>query len=160
MQLIDITEADLADVLALNEASVPHVSSVDLEQMRWFAENAFYFRIARVEGEFAGFLIGLRPGIDYGSENYRWFCTNYVDFGYVDRVAVAGSARRLGVASRLYDDFAETLRGQVEHMTCEVNVRPPNKSSMDYHKTHGFMQVGTQETEGGTKQVAMLERKL
>ena len=160
MQLTDITEANLADVLALNEASVPHVSSIDLEQMRWFARNAFYFRVAHVNGEFAGFLIGLRPGIDYGSENYRWFCAKYADFGYVDRVAVAASARRLGVASRLYDDFAETLRGQVEHMTCEVNVRPPNQSSMDYHATHGFVQVGTQETEGGTKQVAMLERKL
>jgi hypothetical protein len=39
MQALDVTEADLEDVLALNEASVPHVSSADLEQMRWFAAN-------------------------------------------------------------------------------------------------------------------------
>lgn len=160
MQLSDISAADLETVLALNEASVPHVNSIDLEQMRWFASNAFYFRVARVDEEFAGFLIGLRPGLDYGSENYRWFCDQYGDFGYVDRVAVDESARRLGVASRLYDDFADRLRGHVEHMTCEVNIRPPNESSMRYHEMHGFVQVATQETEGGLKKVALLEKKL
>jgi len=160
MQLSDITQADLGAVLALNEASVPHVNSIDLDQMRWFASNAFYFRVAHVDGKFAGFLIGLRPGLDYGSENYRWFCDHYDDFGYVDRVAVDESARRFGVASRLYDDFASRLRGHVDCMTCEVNIRPPNESSMRFHKTHGFAQVATQETEGGSKKVALLEKRL
>jgi predicted GNAT superfamily acetyltransferase len=160
MQLSDIAEADLDLVLALNEASVPHVNSIDLSQMRWFATNAYYFRIARVDGRFAGFLIGLRPGLEYGSENYRWFCDNYPDFGYVDRVAVDASARRLGVASRLYDDFAEKLHGHVDCMTCEVNIRPSNESSMRYHEIHGFVQVASQETEGGAKKVALMEKKL
>ena len=160
MQLSDITEADLAAVLALNEASVPNVNSIDLEQMRWFAANAFYFRVARIEGRFAGFLVGLRPGLAYASENYRWFCNNYADFGYVDRVAVDAGARRSGVASRLYEDFADRLGGQVECMTCEVNIRPANESSMRYHETHGFVQVASQETEGGLKKVALLEKKL
>jgi len=38
MQLTVVTAADLEHVLALNEAAVPHVNSIDLEQMRWFAE--------------------------------------------------------------------------------------------------------------------------
>jgi len=160
MQLLDITDTDLDSVLALNEASVPHVSSIDLDQLRWFASNAFYFRIARVSGRFAGFLIGLRPGLDYSSENYRWFSENYTDFGYIDRVAVDHDARRFGVASRLYDDFARKLRGHVDCMTCEVNLRPPNISSMRYHESHGFVQVASQETEGGSKEVALLEKKL
>jgi predicted GNAT superfamily acetyltransferase len=160
MQISDITDADLAAALALNESSTPHVNNIDLDMMRWFAANAFYFRVATIEGRFAGFLIGLRPGVDYASENYRWFCNNYKDFGYIDRVAVADSARRCGVASRLYDDFAAALRGQVEIMTCEVNIRPPNESSMRYHETQGFVQVATQETEGGKKQVALMEKKL
>jgi len=109
MQMADITEADLDTVLSLNEASVPHVSSIDLGQIRWFAEQAFYFRVAHVEDQFAGFLIGLRPGIDYKSENYRWFCEHHREFGYIDRVAVAPEARRLGIASALYADFANEL---------------------------------------------------
>jgi len=160
MQISDVTESDLVDVLALNEASLPHVSNLDMERTRWFAANAQYFRVARIEGLFAGFLIGLRPGIDYSSDNYRWFCENYADFAYVDRVAVAASARRQGVASRLYDDFANTVRGEVDIMTCEVNIRPTNESSMRYHELHGFRQVASQETEGGKKEVAMLEKTL
>ena len=160
MQIQNVNADDLADVLALNEAAVPHVNSIDLEQMQWFAANAFFFKIARIDGRLAGFLIGLRPGLDYGSENYRWFCENYNDFGYIDRVAVDAAARRFGVASRLYEEFEQALGDEVDVMTCEVNTRPPNESSMRYHETHGFRRVATQETEGGSKEVALLEKKL
>ena len=160
MQITDITEADLANVLALNESSTPHVNNIDMDMMRWFAAHAFYFRIAWIDDRLAGFLIGLRPGLEYGSENYRWFCDNYPEFGYIDRVAVEASARRCGVASRLYEDFARLLRGTVPVLTCEVNIRPANESSMRYHETHGFVQVATQETEGGKKKVALMEKTL
>ena len=160
MQISDIGAADIEKALELNESSVPHVSSISLNEMRWFADHAHYFRVARIDGELAGFLIGLRPGLPYTSPNYTWFCDNYNDFGYVDRVAVAESVRRKRVASTLYDDFAETLAGKVEVMTCEVNIRPPNESSMRYHELHGFARVATQETEGGKKEVALLEKKL
>jgi predicted GNAT superfamily acetyltransferase len=102
----------------------------------------------------------MRPGLAYESANYRWFSNNYEDFGYVDRVAVSPTTRRLGIASALYQDFATTLRGHVDVMTCEVNIRPPNESSMRYHEQHGFVRVGSQETEGGKKEVALLEMKL
>lgn len=160
MQISDVTPADLDDIHRLNEASVPHVSSVSREEMQWFANNAQHFRVARINGVFAGFLIGLRPGLSYGSLNYRWFCDNYDDFGYVDRVAVSQSARRNGVASALYEDFATALSNVVDAMTCEVNIRPANESSMRYHQRHGFVQVGSQQTEGGTKEVALMEKRL
>ena len=160
MQISDITAADLDAALALNEASVPHVSSIDLEKIRWFAGQAFYFRIARVDGRFAGFLFGLRPRVNYPSEYYRWFCETYRDFGYFDRVAVAPEARRLGIASALYDDFASELQGEVQVMTCEVNIRPANATSMRFHERHGFIQVASQEIENGTKEVALMEKRL
>ena len=160
MQILDITAEDLVDVSALNEASLPHVSNMDPEQTQWFAAIAHYFRVARIDGQLAGFLIGLRPGVDYMSENYQWFCRNYADFAYIDRVAVDTAFRRLGVASALYDDFAESVRGEVDVLTCEVNRRPPNESSMHYHELHGFRQVASQQTEGGKKEVAMMEKKL
>lgn len=160
MQISDLDPAQLESVHELNQASVPHVSSVSLEEMQWFADNAHYFRVVSIDAALAGFLIGLRPGLAYASPNYGWFSVNYEDFGYVDRVAVADSARRKGVASALYDDFANTLFGEVAVMTCEVNIRPPNESSMRYHEQHGFVRVATQETEGGRKEVALLEKKL
>jgi len=160
MKIADITSGDLDAVLRLNQESVPHVSSIDLATMQWFATHAHYFRVASVQEKLAGFLIGMRPGLPYESPNYRWFSDNYEDFGYIDRVAVSPTARRLGVASGLYQDFAATLRGQVDVVTCEVNIRPPNESSMRYHEQHGFVRVATQETDGGKKEVALLEMKL
>lgn len=143
----------------MNQASVPHVSSISDEDMNWFSENAHYFRVARLGDELAGFLIGLRPGLGYNSPNYRWFCDRYEDFAYIDRVAVAESARRQRVASFLYDDFAGALGGEVSVMTCEVNIRPTNEASMRFHSLQGFIQVGTQETEGGKKKVALMEKR-
>ncbi len=160
MEIKDVSRDDLEEVLRLNEDSVPHVSRIDLAQMEWFASNANYFRVVRHERDLAGFLIGLRPGLPYSSPNYRWFSENYSDFGYIDRVAVSAAARRKGIASRLYQDFAGSLRGKVNVMTCEVNIRPPNESSMRYHERQGFVRVATQETEGGKKEVALLEKKL
>lgn len=160
MRIEHVTAEDLAGILALNEAAVPHVNNIDFEQVQWFAKNANFFRVASVERHLAGFLIGLRPGLDYASENYCWFSANYRDFAYVDRVVVDPAFRRRGVATRLYDEFAKSLRDDVAVMTCEVNTRPANESSMRYHELLGFVLVATQETEGGAKEVALLEKRL
>ena len=160
MQIRDVTANDLDDVLALNEASVPHVNSLSADEMRWFFDHAAYFRQVRRDDQLAGFLVGLTQGLDYGSTNYQFFCRRHEFFGYVDRVAVADHSRQRGIASSLYDDFAATLRGHVPVLVCEVNIRPPNPASMAYHERHGFVRVGTQETEGGTKEVALLEKRL
>lgn len=156
----NVCETDLEAVLGLNQSEVPHVGSVDLERMRWFMDNATYFRVAVREDVIGAYLVGLRPGTTYGSPNYRWFCERYDDFAYVDRVAVAESARREGLASRLYADFAESVPASVEIMTCEVNVRPSNESSMRFHRRLGFEQVGSLESDDGNKEVAMLARNL
>ena len=156
----DVEIADLDAVLSLNQSEVPHVGSVDIERMRFFADTAHYFRVAESDGGIAGFLVGLRPGTSYASPNYRWFCDHYEEFAYVDRVAVAASARRSGLATRLYDDFAAAMPASVPVMTCEVNQRPPNQSSMRFHTRLGFRQVATLESDDGEKIVALLEKPL
>jgi predicted GNAT superfamily acetyltransferase len=160
MQVEDVSATDLDEVLALNEASVPHVNSLTLRELQWFHEHAPYFRLIRHEGRVAGFLIGLGPGLDYASPNYQYFCARHEVFGYVDRVAVMHEAQRLGIASRLYEDYAAALRGFSPIMTCEVNLRPPNAGSLAYHERHGFRRVATQETENGHKEVALMEKRL
>lgn len=156
----DVRDDELDAVLMLNEASTPAVNSVPIEKLHWFRQEAAYFRACVNGDDLGAFLVGLRPGTSYESPNYAWFCRNYDDFGYIDRVAVAAHARRLGLATRLYDDFRSTLPRSVAVLTCEVNLKPPNESSMEFHRRLGFRQVGTQETEGGAKQVALMERKL
>lgn len=156
----NVVAEDLDAVLDLNEAVVPAVNSVPLTQMQWFLQHAAYFRLAEADGGLAAFLVGLRPGTGYDSVNYRYFCEHYEDFGYVDRIAVSTRVRRSGLASTLYDDFRTSLPEGVSLMTCEVNLRPPNEGSMRFHERLGFHQVAEQESEGGTKTVALLVRQL
>lgn len=156
----DVLSSDLDAALNLNESVVPAVNSIDMEQMRWFANNAAYFRVVMSGEDLAAFLIGLRPATEYASPNYRWFCNHYDDFAYVDRVAVAAIARRRGFAAGLYDDFVATLPGNVSVLACEVNINPPNESSMGFHVRYGFNQVGSQKIEGGAKEVALMVKDL
>jgi predicted GNAT superfamily acetyltransferase len=159
MQISKIESHDYDAVLALNDASVPHVNLIDITELQWFVDNAACAHVARIEDRLAGFLIGLRPGLAYASPNYRWFCDNYDDFAYIDRVVVSPWARRQGVADSLY----ETLRSSQPDapvMTCEVNIRPSNEGSMQFHKRMGFRQVGSQEIDGGQKEVALMEKTI
>ena len=156
----DVTAGDLDAVLELNQANVPEVGSVNFERMEWYANHAEYFRVVEVDQRIGAFLVGFRQGSSYDSPNYGWFCERYETFAYVDRVAVAEHARRLGLGSRLYADFERTLPPDVTHLTAEVNIRPPNDASMRYHERHGFVQVGTLESDEGKKAVAMLAKPL
>ena len=159
MQISRIEQYDYGSVLALNAESVPHVNSIGPEELKWFDDNAACVRVAKIADRLAGFLIGLRPGTSYASPNYRWFCDNYQDFAYVDRVAVHSWARRQGVAESLYNAFADSQAG-APVMTCEVNIRPKNDGSMRFHERLGFRQVASQEIDGGRKEVALMEKTL
>jgi predicted GNAT superfamily acetyltransferase len=159
-QIDTVNATDLPKVLELNESEVPHVGRIDLDRMRWFANNAAYFKVAKNDDRLSAFLIGMRPGSKYDSLNYQWFCERYSDFAYVDRIAVATHARGTGLASVLYDDFVAAMPESTTSLTCEVNIKPANEQSMNFHKRLGFREVGTLETEGGAKKVALLLKEL
>lgn len=159
--LRDATPTDLADVQLLNEAVTPAVNSLDLEELGWFLRHASYFRLVRSNaGELLAFLIGIEEGRTYRSLNYQWFSKRYKRFAYIDRIAVATTGRRQGLATVLYDDFIARIASKSGRLVCEVNTRPRNEASLAYHKSLGFTAVGTQWTENNTKQVVLLERSL
>ena len=155
------TNADLITVLALNESVVPHVNSLDLTDMQDFLAKAVYFRVAcDEEKQILGFLIGVAPDTEYDSPNFRWFCDHYENFAYVDRVAVAASARRQGIAEALYGDFSAVALGWAQLLSCEVNLRPDNPDSLAFHSRAGFSRVGTLELYNGTRKVALLLKEI
>lgn len=154
------TTADLAAVLALNESEVPQVGRINLQNMQDFLDKAVYFRVAcDTDNQVVAFLIGLDPATDYHSPNFQWFCRHRIKFAYVDRIAVAKSARRKGIAETLYEDFRMVAREWADCMCCEVNLLPENPASMAFHQRLGFVQVGTLESNGGAKKVAMLVKE-
>ena len=133
---------DYAAVLAMNEAALPHVSSLSDPELLALAGQCFYFRVALVDGDLAGFLMALRPGEAYASLNYRWFCERYASFVYIDRIVVAPQFHGFGVGRTLYEDVERAARDTAPILTCEVNLNPPNPGSLAFHKKLGFAEVG------------------
>ena len=160
IDLTQVTSDDLVTLLDLNEAAVPHVNSISLEDLRWFAYNAAYFRVAWLDSRIAGYLIALAPGTSYASSNYRWFCARYCNFVYIDRILVAEHARRCGVGRLLYDDVTAFALQIAPLLTCEVNIRPRNEPSLKFHERLGFVHVDFQDTENGTKTVSLMTKQL
>ncbi len=161
MHLRDATAADLAAIHDLNQAEVPAVSDIDRDQLEWFFRHAAALRVATVETALAGFLLALRPGLDYASPNYRWFTSRYPDFYYIDRMAVGAPWRRRGIARALYADAEARARALgAPLLACEVNERPRNDISLAFHEALGFEAIGRQDTDGGAKTVVMLARAL
>lgn len=156
----DVRGADLGRVHVINEANVPHVNSISLRRFEKFIDEAAYFRIAWLDDELAGFLVAFAPGAPYESLNYAWFQERYSDFIYIDRIAVASTARRRGIASRLYRDLFRFACARTGLLTCEVNTHPPNVESMAFHQSFGFREVGTQNTDGGAKTVSLMSVEL
>jgi predicted GNAT superfamily acetyltransferase len=158
IRAVDI--ADLATFRTLNDAAVPAVNRIPLSTFDWFRVHAPYFRAAVEDDTTLAFLIALTPGLDYDSPNYRWFEHRGTRFVYIDRIVVAPPARGRGVARMLYQDLAAFAAPFADALTCEVNLRPPNPGSVAFHQRMGFREVGRQETEGGAKEVVLMERGL
>lgn len=157
-----VESADLSALLALNNDAVPAVNQLESDELSWFADVAHTFLVAghpEVDG-YAGFLIGLEgPELGYRSDNYRWFCERYERFIYVDRVVVAPAAWGLGLGRSLYTEFISAADGHPV-LCAEVNLVPRNDRSLAFHEAFGFVPVGEQDTEGGSKRVQMLALEL
>jgi len=151
---------DLPRVVDLNQGALPAVSSITLDDMIHFLEILDYFRVIKINSNIIGFLIALTPGKDYQSPNYKWFEKQYSQFMYVDRIVIDPAFQGQGLGWVFYDDVKIFSHGFAPIMTCEVNMRPPNKVSIFFHEKYGFEKVGTQKTEGGNKEVSLMVYKI
>lgn len=81
------TDADLAMLLALNNAHAAEVGALSAEELAHLIAVSFR---TRVTDNLDAFLIALEEGADYTSPNYRWFSERFDRFAYIDRVVVDG----------------------------------------------------------------------
>jgi predicted GNAT superfamily acetyltransferase len=142
VRLRPLEPPDWEQVLALNEAEVPRVATMDRARAEWIRALSDRFDVIEVDGEFAGSVVTLAPGTVYDSKNYRWFSDRYGErFYYLDRVAVAPDFRRRGVARAVYDEL-EAVAAAYDRMALEVNVIPRNEPSLAFHTARGYAEVG------------------
>ncbi len=147
-------------ILALNAACKPAVSEMGRKDYRDIAGWAHRVLIADLDGASCGFLILIRPGSAYPSDNYAWFETTFDHHLYIDRIAISDTARGRGAGRALYDEAVRIAASNGDQrLTCEVNVEPPNPESMAFHEKVGFRRLHTRPSRHN-KIVAMFERPL
>ena len=159
--LCPMESSDLLRVHRLNQSALPHVNSLELLMLSWLGLESVYFRVAHHSDNIVGFVIALRPDSSYRSPNYRWFNERFRDFIYVDRIVVAENCHGQGIGQALYADLSDYATAvQASLIACEINLRPANQGSMNFHHRQGFIAVGSQDTEGGAKTVCLMARPL
>lgn len=160
--LRSLTTADLPRIIELNDAAYPAVPITTRAEMSALLGRAgFSFAAVDESGAVVGFVIGMLPGSDYDSENYRFFESRGVDSLYLDRIVVDEAMRGQRIGRLCYAAVFDLARRQGRaEVTCEVNLDPPNPGSLRFHERLGFRQVGQQQTKGGSVTVALLAAKV
>ncbi|MBW3659728.1 MAG: GNAT family N-acetyltransferase [Actinobacteria bacterium] len=153
-----LVEDDLPEVLVRNNAAVPAVGELDAERLAELVPMAASALAAELDGDLAGFVIALPPGVAYTSPNYAWLSSRYDDFVYVDRVVVLPQAQGRGVGRALYD--AVVARSSASLLLAEVNTRPRNDVSLAFHDRYGFVPVGEAAPYGDGTEVVYLAKRI
>ena len=156
----DVQPHELDAVLALNNAAGATILPLDGAGISRLADYASYLRVAQVDGQIAGFLLGLREGTSYESSNYRWFSERYPEFVYIDRIVIARPFRRLGLGRVFYADVTSFAEVRVPLLACEVFLEPPDDVAVLFHGTYGFHEVGQQVMPGVNRRVSLLAKEL
>lgn len=156
----DAVAGDHAAILALNNSAVPHVNALGVEEFAWLSGHANFFRLVEDDAGLVGFAIVLPSGLDYWSDNYKWFAARFDRFLYLDRVVVAERGRRQGVGRALYEALFAFGRATWPRVTLEVNLRPPNPDSERFHERLGFATLGVREYDDKASAVLMMAREL
>ena len=151
IEIREVAPEDHPALIEMNNAAVPAVNAHDDEsfvQLIEWCERAWV--AVDDSGAIGGLLVTMGPGAEYTSRNYGWLNERLENFGYVDRIIAAPTHRRMGIAGKLYDTFADHARTRGwDRLTCEVNVEPPNPQSIAFHEASGWSGIEDVEHEPG-----------
>ena len=145
-------------VLELNQASVQELSALDEPRLRYILALAHRSLVAASDDDVLAFALAIAPGTDYDSLNYTTLGEMFESFLYLDRIAVADSARRKGLGAALYDAM-EAVAAPFGRMVCDVNIEPRNDASLAFHAARGYREVG-ELSHGDVKTVALMSKEL
>ena len=145
------------ELLRVNNASARETSLLSKERFDRMIGSA---RVATFIAPGRAFLLAFEQTDAYDGGHFKWFCSRYDRFLYVDRVVVDEGHRGQGYGQALYADLfrrAEELGHDC--IVCEVNVQPPNPGSDRFHAAQGFREVGRATIDHGAKTVRYLLRR-
>ena len=115
-------EARLQSIYDLNQANTPEVGSLEsMQHLKQLIEFSSYNLLVLCNYEIVGFIICMREGSAYGSENYKFFSKRLKKFLYVDRVAIDERHRRAGLGKAIYEDIFTHASNENLPIALEVN---------------------------------------
>ena len=138
----DVREHELDSVQAMNNAAGIGILPMDAAKVRFFWENADYFRVAEVDGLIAGFLIAVSHDAPHDSSNFLWFRERYERFLYIDRIVIASARRSVGVGRVFYGDVQSFAEARYPQLAAEVFIENDNHPALIFHGSFGFREVG------------------
>ena len=141
-------EAQLQSIYDLNQANTPEVGSLkSIDHLKKLIELSAYNLLVLDDDEIVGFIICMREGSVYRSENYKFFVQKLKKFLYVDRVAIDEQYRRAGLGQAIYENiFIHAAKNDLP-IALEVNTQPVNQPSLNFHEKMGFDKVGSRDFE-------------
>ena len=156
-RIFNVEHDDLPFILDLNNKFSNEVGLSSIDKMVYFLDKADYFKRIELNSINVGFLIAISPNKDYLSENYIWFHKKYRSFIYIDRIVIEGAYQNKGLGKIFYEDLIIFSKSNIsKRIVCEVNIKPLNDSSIIFHDSLGFKEVGQQDTNQGEKRVSLM----
>ena len=152
MQIQSLTKPpsgkEAQEMHCINQENIPEVGDVpqieDFNALVSWSEHIFVYKSEEV---IKAFVLCMREGNSYHSENYKYLSKLFPKFLYVDRIAVQEKFRRKGIAKKIYSKVISTGKDNNLDVLCEVNTRPSNEPSLIFHEKMGFEEVGTNDFE-------------
>jgi len=139
-------ETQLQSIYDLNQTNTPEVGSLEsILHLNQLIDFSAYNLLVLKEDEIVGFIICMREGSAYRSENYKFFNERLKKFLYVDRVAIDEQHRRAGLGKAIYEDIFSQASNDSLPVALEVNTQPINQPSLKFHEKMGFDQIGTRD---------------
>lgn len=141
-----LNEAQFQSIYDLNQTNTPEVGSLEsIQHLKQLIEFSSYNLLVLKEDEIVGYIICMREGSAYGSENYKFFTQRLKKFLYVDRVAIDEQHRRAGLGKAIYEDiFVQAISDSLP-IALEVNTQPVNQPSLNFHEKMGFDRIGAKD---------------
>lgn len=143
-----LKEDQVNDMHSINQENVPEVGDVsdlvDFQLLLDFSEHILCFKD---KGVVIGFVLCMREGQSYQSENYKYLTSRFSNFLYIDRIAIKKEYRRRGLGEKIYLELVSIAEKLGLDILCEVNTRPRNDASLLFHEKMGFEEIGTNDFE-------------
>lgn len=147
---------DLQAILDLNEEAVQYTAPMDLERLESIFKASDLCCVAEVDGKVVAFFLALLEGKDYDGINYKWFLERYEKLLYIDRIAVSEKCKGHNIGTMLYEKAFEYARtNHLQMLAAEINIEPPNLTSLKFHKKFGFSEVGKLASDDNHKVVSL-----